>query len=401
MIGLIATEVPVATVIPIATAFGVAFLLHSVNGSRPLSTFWSSDACQSGRRCRLTCRVVTAPQMGAFWLRCGRPSRYRWFPPFLSSGGSLAERRRLVRIVGASSWSEEEAAVASIQAVCLPTDVATAERIATSEKASPWSDATLSSWRVGMCPRAGLPLGPSGGNAAGCLPAFNDRMRHLRGRKSGGFCSVCGVPVSRAVPCVPALADGPSGGLQKGYRACLCLLGLSRLQASCVPRTSVSEGVAPGGGRAQVTDLEQKGKTVGTVAEVRHGATVRPVCGVCGCVLGCDSLASLYRGGCRRESVAGMQEGWTVFLIALVYTVVVAWPCLVPWVWLVWPRGPCLVVSAVRVLSGCLVQEPNCCFGNPFIGAVRGDTGVCSSLTSWRVRCVGWFCLWTLDLVEV
>ncbi|MQM07581.1 hypothetical protein Taro_040419 [Colocasia esculenta] len=29
-------------------------------------------------------------------------------------------------------------------------------------------------------------------------------------------------------------------------------------------------------------------------------------------VLGCDSLASLYRGGCRRESAAGVQEGWTV-----------------------------------------------------------------------------------------
>ncbi|MQM22055.1 hypothetical protein Taro_055103, partial [Colocasia esculenta] len=30
-------------------------------------------------------------------------------------------------------------------------------------------------WRVGVCPRARLPLGPSGGNAAGCLSAFNDQ----------------------------------------------------------------------------------------------------------------------------------------------------------------------------------------------------------------------------------
>ncbi|MQM19340.1 hypothetical protein Taro_052342, partial [Colocasia esculenta] len=43
-----------------------------------------------------------------------------------------------------------------------------------------------------------------------------------------------------------------------------------------------------------------------------------------------------------------------------------------PWTWLVWPRGPCLVVSALRVLSGCLVQTPDCCFGNPFLGVVRG-----------------------------
>ncbi|MQM18641.1 hypothetical protein Taro_051637 [Colocasia esculenta] len=55
----------------------------------------------------------------------------------------------------------------------------------------------------------------------------------------------------------------------------------------------------------------------------------------------------------------------------------------------------------MRVLSGYLVQAPICCFGNPFLGAVRGGTGVCSSLTSWRVRGAGWFCLWALDLVEL
>ncbi|MQM13209.1 hypothetical protein Taro_046135, partial [Colocasia esculenta] len=43
---------------------------------------------------------------------------------------------------------------------------------------------------------------------------------------------------------------------------------------------------------------------------------------------------------------------------------------------------------------------PNCCFGNLFLGAVCGGTGRCSSLTSWSVRGAGWFCLWTLDLVE-
>ncbi|MQL94780.1 hypothetical protein Taro_027442, partial [Colocasia esculenta] len=59
------------------------------------------------------------------------------------------------------------------------------------------------------------------------------------------------------------------------------------------------------------------------------------------------------------------------------------------------------VFSALRVLSGCLVRAPDCCFGNPFLGAVRGGTGVCSSLTSWHVKGAGWFCLWALYLVEV
>ncbi|MQL92310.1 hypothetical protein Taro_024940, partial [Colocasia esculenta] len=38
---------------------------------------------------------------------------------------------------------------------------------------------------------------------------------------------------------------------------------------------------------------------------------------------------------------------------------------------------------------------------NPFLGAVRGGTTVCSSLTSWSARGVGRFCLSALDLVEV
>ncbi|MQL82655.1 hypothetical protein Taro_015135 [Colocasia esculenta] len=67
--------------------------------------------------------------------------------------------------------------------------------------------------------------------------------------------------------------------------------------------------------------------------------------------------------------------------------------------------GPQLGRAAVVVLffavpSGCRVLTPDCCFGNPFLGAVRGGTGRCSSLTSWSVRGAGWFCLWALDLVE-
>ncbi|MQM19648.1 hypothetical protein Taro_052656 [Colocasia esculenta] len=68
---------------------------------------------------------------------------------------------------------------------------------------------------VSACaPWQGVPLGPSGGNAAGCLPAFTDR-RFL------GLCLVC-----RRWPTTL------SGGFRKGCCACLCLLGLSWLQAS-------------------------------------------------------------------------------------------------------------------------------------------------------------------------
>ncbi|MQM14919.1 hypothetical protein Taro_047856 [Colocasia esculenta] len=90
-----------------------------------------------------------------------------------------------------------------IPAVCLPADVATVEGIATSEKASPRSDTTLSwpGWPGPHRPDGlGVPLGPSGGNTVG------------------------GNAV--AVPCVPALADDPSGGFRKGVP---CVPVLARL----------------------------------------------------------------------------------------------------------------------------------------------------------------------------
>ncbi|MQL74704.1 hypothetical protein Taro_007070, partial [Colocasia esculenta] len=40
-------------------------------------------------------------------------------------------------------------------------------------------------------------------------------------------------------------------------------------------------------------------------------------------------------------------------------------------------------------------------FCNLFLGAIRGSIVVCVSLTSWRVRGPGCFCLWALVLVEV
>ncbi|MQM14421.1 hypothetical protein Taro_047352, partial [Colocasia esculenta] len=68
-------------------------------------------------------------------------------------------------------------------------------------------------------------------------------------------------------------------------------------------------------------------------------------------------------------------------------------------------RLACRLVPQGRVCPYDLMvgtrQTPDCCFGNPFLGVVRGGIVGCSSLTSWCVRGAGWFCLWDLDLVEV
>ncbi|MQL68298.1 hypothetical protein Taro_000581, partial [Colocasia esculenta] len=164
-------------------------------------------------------------------------------------------------------WSEAEVVVASVHsvwgtlgctipAVGLPAEVATAERVATSEKALTRSGATLSRHAlmsrpappsqqglvvVALTVAMGVPLGPSGGNATGYLPAFSDR-RALISVLSGG------VPISKAVPCVPAFADSPSRGFRKGCRACLWPLGLSWLRANSAVSVTVchASSLSPG-----------------------------------------------------------------------------------------------------------------------------------------------------------
>ncbi|MQL68885.1 hypothetical protein Taro_001161 [Colocasia esculenta] len=145
----------------------------------------------------------------------------------------------------------------SIPVVRLPADVAIAEHVATSEKASPYSVVvTYFPVATGCLSQAGMPSGPSGRNAAGCLPVFTDRRQ-----------------------------ESAAGELEE-WTVCPPL--------SCVWRW-----------------LD------------------------CSC--------------CDVASHVGSEIG---FLVALVYTVV----------------------------------APNCCFGNPFLGAVCGGTAGCSSLTSWHVR---------------
>ncbi|MQM12268.1 hypothetical protein Taro_045184 [Colocasia esculenta] len=119
-------EGPVAAVISVATAFGVAFLSHPVGNTTPHPVaFWAPKA--------KSLKVSLSSSSGIRSVA----ERQRL----------VAERRRLVAELERRRGSEEEVASSvcsvwgtpecSIPAVCLPVDVATAEHVATSEKASP------------------------------------------------------------------------------------------------------------------------------------------------------------------------------------------------------------------------------------------------------------------------
>ncbi|MQM16044.1 hypothetical protein Taro_048998, partial [Colocasia esculenta] len=154
-----------------------------------------------------------------------------------------------------------------ILTVCLPSDVATVVCIATLEEASPRSDATLSrrdrdglggrdkawlasgvfrgrGWHVRMCPRAGLPLGPSGGNAeascagfcGGCPTSFSfARCSTLEGLSARQIVTVTWDPRSphpTAVSITSSLVPfvvAPAGGRASGETFLLMwLFGVSR-----------------------------------------------------------------------------------------------------------------------------------------------------------------------------
>ncbi|MQL70773.1 hypothetical protein Taro_003068 [Colocasia esculenta] len=131
MTGLVATEVPITKVIPVATAFGVAFLSRPVNG---MGAIWS----RSRRPSQILGRRPFLPFWHFSFLLLPEEEKF----PLSSSGGSgLAERRRLVRS-GVVAFVGDHGMW--IPSVGLLDDVATAERVVTSEKASARSDTTLS-----------------------------------------------------------------------------------------------------------------------------------------------------------------------------------------------------------------------------------------------------------------
>ncbi|MQM20246.1 hypothetical protein Taro_053264 [Colocasia esculenta] len=297
------------------------------------------------------------------------------FPLSSSGGWRLAEGRRLVAELewhrGARRWrpwcregplrfgSFKIVVVfvatpgCSIPAVCLPSDVATAVRVVTSEEASPWSDVTL--LRRGCLSQLPFPSrwyrdglgGPDKTWFASGVSVAEVVFRVF------GPCRVCrrwltvllgvsgSAPHLRACPVQrlsPFLGTPILGSLLRefsGLRAC------SISPSHCLALRWFQSRV----GR------------VGMGPQLGQAAVV-------GCVvLGCGSLASLYLGS----------------LVALAYTVVVAWPCLVS----VGSVGHPTAVSVAHSLVLSVVAP------------------VCSSLNSWRVQSPGWFCLWALDLVEV
>ncbi|MQL78158.1 hypothetical protein Taro_010582 [Colocasia esculenta] len=91
---------------------------------------------------------------------------------------------------------------------------------------------------------------------------------------------------SRAMSCVPALADGPSGGFRKKCLACLCLLGLG----SFFGWRGLLESLT------LVAVAENNGDIDSSVGRSGVGLQLGWAAVVCGCVLCCDSLASLYLG---------------------------------------------------------------------------------------------------------
>ncbi|MQL69935.1 hypothetical protein Taro_002247 [Colocasia esculenta] len=192
--------------------------------------------------------------------------------------------------------------------------------------------------------------------------------------------------------CVPTLADGPFGGFRKGCRACLCLLGLSWLQASCA---GFCGGCPASFSFARCSALEGLSSSLSWVwvAEVVE-ALFR--CGPAS-PSHCLALRWFWSRVGRSQRLVSERGGLCVPLLAacgggLVVLVVTEFLTLFP------------MVSTLRVLSGCLVQAPNCCFGNPFLGAVRGGGRACGEtvLLTWLLgvsRGDTW--LFLPDLVEV
>ncbi|MQM05304.1 hypothetical protein Taro_038110 [Colocasia esculenta] len=244
----VASEVPDATAICVMTSGSVAFLSHPVNDS-----------------------FIAFPMLPSpLWCDC-------------------------------SLWATPGC---SIPAVCLPTNVTTAEHVMTSEEVSP---------SLGGCESTRLASGVS--------------VASLACRR-----------VPQVVPCVPALAGGPSGGYGEVYRACLCLLGL----LSPFPGTPIL------------------------------GSLLREFSGLRACSISPSQCLALRWFQSRIARVGmGPQLGRVA-------------------VWF-----PLCEFSRVS----CVDTDP--CFYRPFLGAVRGGTRGCSSLTSWSVQSLEWFYLWALDLVEI
>ncbi|MQL89744.1 hypothetical protein Taro_022324 [Colocasia esculenta] len=170
---------------------------------------------------------------------------------------------------------------------------------------------------------------------------------------------------------------------QFSFAQCSALEGLSARQVVTVawdpqPRASVSEGVAPGGGRAQVTDKEQKGKTVGTAA--LHGGCSLAVSSSVGLVglaswtvfSGFRSAGSLGVPGWFCLWALDLVEGDTWLFLPDLVEIRDVGACVVR----LWSHVVAPVFRELLCLGGCV---PKCCFRIVFDPA--GFAGVVFGLT--------------------
>ncbi|MQL99006.1 hypothetical protein Taro_031724 [Colocasia esculenta] len=234
-------------------------------------------------------------------------------------------------------------------------------------------------WRVDVCLRAGLPLGPSERWFLFCLVVFWVL----------GPCRVC--------RCWPTALLGVSGrGAMRAYAYWACL--------GYKPAVPVSVGVPllfsftrcfalEGLSRSEVVSIFWDPHPREPVERVLRATSVLELATVLA-----DSRAegkTVVGSSIEKQSAAGeLEDGRCVLLLAacgggLVALAVTEFLTLFP-------------TSVLRVLSGCLVQAPNCYFCNPFLGAVHGGIGGCSSLTSWHLLGVSRGDTWLFlpDLME-
>ncbi|MQM17487.1 hypothetical protein Taro_050457, partial [Colocasia esculenta] len=203
------------------------------------------------------------------------------------------------------------------------------------------------------------------------LLMLNATGRYVAFRSEGDTPSHCDLV---ATVLVPLLADGLPGGFREVCRACLCLLAClgykSAVSFACGGYPACSQF-------AQCLALEGLAdQLVFSHCLSRRWFRSHVVVSGMGPQLG---QAAMVRVLCSLWRFTGL-------------TLLGRDP----------PFSSCLLQATAeeeRCEAG--LPAPDCCFRNVFLGASRGSTGVCGSLTSWRVQGPGCFCLWALSLVEV
>ncbi|MQM09907.1 hypothetical protein Taro_042790 [Colocasia esculenta] len=253
-------------------------------------------------------------------------------------------------------------------------------------------------------------------NATGRYVAF--------GSEGGPLVVVTCVPTSRSVPCVPALANGPSGVSGRGavlspFLGTPILGSLLREYSGLRVCSSWQPTAFLAQTRQSFVSLPLSALLPEPRSGVRREAAAWPGCGVACVVCFCGGSVSPFAGAEAEARLASRACGLRVRLLAasgggLVAVVVTAFSSRrfqVSPIALSLHDGHSLAVPRIRGRrwSG-LVQTST--FSSSRFGVllasqfrsrvlVRGGIGVCGLLTSWHVQGPQWFYVWALDHVEV